>query len=78
LNQLTAEELAGFQKLNAAYLERFGFPFIICARLSNKSAILTAMQARGGNSAEQEFQTALGEIEKIAQLRLTDYLKPIP
>jgi len=77
LNQLTAEELAGFQKLNAAYLERFGFPFIICARLSNKSAILTAMQARGGNSPEQEFQTALGEIEKIAQLRLNDYLKPI-
>jgi 2-oxo-4-hydroxy-4-carboxy-5-ureidoimidazoline decarboxylase len=78
LQQLTAEELAGFQKLNAAYLERFGFPFIICARLSNKSAILTAMQARSGNSPEQEFQTALGEIEKIAQLRLNDYLKSIP
>ncbi len=78
LNQLTAEELAGFQKLNAAYLERFGFPFIICARLSNKSAILTAMQARSGNSPEQEFRTALGEIEKIAQLRLNDCLKPIP
>lgn len=75
LNQLAAEELAGFQKLNAAYLARFGFPFIICARLSNKSAILTAMQARSGNSPEQEFQTALGEIEKIAQLRLNDFLK---
>lgn len=78
LNQLTAEELTEFQRLNAAYLSRFGFPFIICARLSNKSAILTAMQARVGSTPEQEFQTALGEIEKIAQLRLTDYLKPIP
>jgi 2-oxo-4-hydroxy-4-carboxy--5-ureidoimidazoline (OHCU) decarboxylase len=36
------------------------------------------MQARSGNSPEQEFQTALGEIEKIAQLRLNDYLKSIP
>lgn len=75
LNQLSAEELAGFQKLNGAYLARFGFPFIICARLSNKSAILAAMQTRIGNSAEVEFATALGEIEKIAQLRLNDLLK---
>lgn len=75
LNQLSAAELAEFQRLNAAYLARFGFPFIICARLSNKSAILAAMQARAGNSPEKEFQTALGEIEKIAQLRLTDFLK---
>jgi 2-oxo-4-hydroxy-4-carboxy-5-ureidoimidazoline decarboxylase len=75
LSQLSAGELAEFQRLNAAYLARFGFPFIICARLSNKSAILKAMQARAGNSAEQEFQTALGEIEKSAQLRLKDFLK---
>lgn len=75
LNQLSAEELAGFQKLNAAYLARFGFPFIICARLSNKSAILASMQTRIGNSAEVEFATALGEIDKIAQLRLNDLLK---
>lgn len=75
LNQLTAEELAEFQRHNAAYLSRFGFPFIICARLNNKSAILTAMQARVASTPEQEFQTALGEIEKIAQLRLNDLLK---
>ena len=77
LNQLTADELAGFQKLNAAYLARFGFPFIICARLSNKAAILAAMQARIQNPAEKEFATALGEIEKIARLRLDDFLKSI-
>ena len=75
LNQLTAEELAGFQQLNTAYLARFGFPFIICARLSHKSAILAAMQARIGHAVDEEFRTALGEIEKIAQLRLNDLLK---
>lgn len=76
LNVLTAQELAAFQKLNDAYRARFGFPFIICARLNAKDAILTAMQARIGNPPEAEFQAALGEIEKIARLRLEDVLKP--
>ena len=75
LNQLTPDELTGFQKLNATYLARFGFPFIICARLNAKAEILAAMQERIGNSRETEFATALGEIEKIAQLRLNDLLK---
>jgi len=75
LNQLTAPELAEFQQNNAAYLARFGFPFIICARLTNKSAILAAMQSRVGNPPGIEFQTALGEIEKIALLRLNDVVK---
>ena len=77
LNHLTTAELAGFQKLNAAYVEGFGFPFIICARLSNKSAILVAMQTRITHAAEVEFATALGEIEKIARLRLNDLLQSV-
>ena len=74
LNRLTDGELAEFQRLNTAYLARFGFPFIICARLNAKSAILAAMQTRLPNTDETEFTTALGEIEKIAQLRLNDLL----
>ncbi|MDP3073935.1 MAG: 2-oxo-4-hydroxy-4-carboxy-5-ureidoimidazoline decarboxylase [Opitutaceae bacterium] len=74
LNRLSADELAGFQQLNTAYLARFGFPFVICARLNHRAAILQAMRARLENSAEVEFATALAEIEKIAQLRLTDLL----
>ncbi len=75
LDQLTDEELAVFTRQNDAYQAKFGFPFIICARLNAKSAILTAMQARGGNTPDQEFATALGEIEKIARLRMQDILK---
>jgi len=75
LNQLGADELAEFQRLNAAYLARFGFPFIICARLANKAVILSAMQTRVNHQPEMEFQTALDEIEKIARLRLDDLLK---
>ena len=75
LTALSAAELARFQNLNGDYLARFGFPFIICARLNNRATILAAMQARVANSPETEFATALGEIEKIAQLRLNDFLK---
>jgi 2-oxo-4-hydroxy-4-carboxy-5-ureidoimidazoline decarboxylase len=76
LNRLTAAELAEFQQLNDAYRVRFGFPFIICARLNAKDTILRAMQTRLGNSPEAEFQAALGEIEKIARLRLDDLVNP--
>src|SRR5438045_9676372 len=30
LGALSADEVASFQKYNAAYRERFGFPFVIC------------------------------------------------
>lgn len=76
LNRLTNDELAEFQQLNTAYRERFGFPFIICARLNAKDAIIDAMRKRSTNSPGDEFTTALGEIEKIAQLRLNDLLNP--
>ena len=75
LTRLTAEELADFRRLNDAYRARFGFPFVICARLNAKDAIVAAMKARLESAAEREFETALGEIEKIAQLRLNDVLK---
>jgi 2-oxo-4-hydroxy-4-carboxy-5-ureidoimidazoline decarboxylase len=75
LNQLAAAELAEFQQLNDAYRARFGFPFVICARLNAKDAILRAMQQRLDHSPAKEFESALGEIEKIAQLRLDDVLK---
>jgi 2-oxo-4-hydroxy-4-carboxy-5-ureidoimidazoline decarboxylase len=75
LNRLGAEELARFQARNHAYRARFGFPFIICARLNARDAILAAMETRSGNTTEAEFQTALGEIEKIARLRLDDFLR---
>ena len=75
LDQLTDAELAAFTRQNDTYKAKFGFPFIICARLNAKAAIIAAMQARVANAADAEFATALGEIEKIAWLRLQDALK---
>ena len=75
LDQLTDAELASFTKQNDTYKAKFGFPFIICARLNAKAAIITAMSTRVSNAADTELSTALGEIEKIAWLRLQDALK---
>ena len=77
LNALTDDELAGFQAMNADYRQRFGFPFVICARLNAKENILAAMRTRVGNPIESEVQTALSEIEKIALLRLKDVLEGV-
>jgi 2-oxo-4-hydroxy-4-carboxy-5-ureidoimidazoline decarboxylase len=74
LDQLTDGELAEFTRLNDTYKARFGFPFIICARLNAKASILAAMQARLPNNPADEHAAALGEIEKIAWLRLNDAL----
>ncbi len=74
LDQLTDAELAEFTRNNDTYKTKFGIPFIICARLNAKAAILAAMQARLPNSLAREHAAALGEIEKIAWLRLEDFL----
>jgi len=74
LNQLTPEEIARFQTYNAAYQEKFGFPFVICARLNRKEAILAGFEQRLQNARAEEIQTALAEIYKIAALRLADKL----
>ena len=72
LDRLTAQEVELFQQNNAAYKAKFGFPFVICARLNKKEAILNGFKVRLQNSREQEVQAALGEIFKIAELRLRD------
>jgi 2-oxo-4-hydroxy-4-carboxy-5-ureidoimidazoline decarboxylase len=70
LDTLTIEELAEFKASNAAYKAKFGFPFVICARLNDKRAMLSAFARRLQNHSSEEFHTALAEIEKIAGLRL--------
>lgn len=72
LNQLTPDEFARFTELNGAYRERFAFPFIICVREHTKASILASFVDRIEHAREQEIQAALGEIAKIARLRLWD------
>jgi OHCU decarboxylase len=72
LDALSSEEVAAFERYNAAYREKFGFPFVICARENRKDAILSAFPVRLKNSRDEEIAQALREIAKIARLRLRD------
>jgi 2-oxo-4-hydroxy-4-carboxy-5-ureidoimidazoline decarboxylase len=72
LDKLSPAEIALFQQQNARYREKFGFPFVICARLNKKEAILAGFERRLQNSRDQEIAAALDEIFKIAEFRLRD------
>jgi 2-oxo-4-hydroxy-4-carboxy-5-ureidoimidazoline decarboxylase len=75
LDRLSPEEFATFTRLNQAYRDTFGFPFVICVREHTKESILANFAARLHNAREQEIDTALGEIAKIAKLRLLDVVR---
>lgn len=74
LDALTDEERTFFTKKNTAYVDRFGFPFIIAVKGRTKSEIMTAFEARLASDRETEFATACREVERIALLRLKDIL----
>jgi 2-oxo-4-hydroxy-4-carboxy-5-ureidoimidazoline decarboxylase len=74
LDRLSSEEAAAFDKYNRDYREKFGFPFVICARRYKKEAVMAGFERRLRHSREQEIETALAEICKIAELRLNDWI----
>jgi 2-oxo-4-hydroxy-4-carboxy-5-ureidoimidazoline decarboxylase len=75
LDRLNNEEFDRFHRLNTAYREKFGIPFIICVRRHAKDSILREFERRLGNDAAPEQQTALGEIFRIAALRLNQHVR---
>ena len=70
LDRLDDQEYERFGRLNAAYREKFGFPFIIAVRHHDKKQILAAFETRLGNTASQELETALSQVFEIARMRL--------
>ncbi|TAA58905.1 2-oxo-4-hydroxy-4-carboxy-5-ureidoimidazoline decarboxylase [Shinella sp. JR1-6] len=71
LDRLSPADHARFTELNTAYMEKFGFPFIIAVKGLTKDDILAAFEARIGNATAVEFETAKKQVERIALLRLT-------
>lgn len=76
LDRLSPEEYEAFTGMNAAYREKFGMPMIVCVREHDKESILREAGARLKNDREQEIETALAEISKIARYRLRDLVGP--
>jgi len=74
LDRLTSDERVRFTALNEAYKARFHIPFIMAVRGASKADILAAFETRLTNSAEQEFETALAQVEKITLLRMKELL----
>ena len=75
LDQCSEAELARFHELNDAYKSKFDFPFIMAVKDSNRHLILAAFESRIHNTPELEFETAIGEINKIARLRLAAFFQ---
>lgn len=74
LDRMTPEEYARFHALNAAYRARFGFPFVICVRLTDKAGILAAMERRLGHDRDAELTMAIDQVGEIVRLRLAEAL----
>ncbi|MFQ5784147.1 MAG: 2-oxo-4-hydroxy-4-carboxy-5-ureidoimidazoline decarboxylase [Alphaproteobacteria bacterium] len=75
LDRCTPGEFARLNALNAAYREKFGFPFVMAVRGASRDDILAALAARLDNAPDAEFAAALAEIEKIAGFRLADLVE---
>jgi 2-oxo-4-hydroxy-4-carboxy-5-ureidoimidazoline decarboxylase len=72
IDQLSDAEFQHFEKLNAAYRKKFGFPFVICVRRQTRDAVLDAFERRLDNDGDGELAAALDEIAHITRLRLVD------
>jgi 2-oxo-4-hydroxy-4-carboxy-5-ureidoimidazoline decarboxylase len=70
LDRLSDAEFAQFHRLNSAYRQKFGIPFIVCVRRHSRDSILQQFERRVQNSVMAETEAALGEIFRIAALRL--------
>jgi 2-oxo-4-hydroxy-4-carboxy-5-ureidoimidazoline decarboxylase len=70
LDRLSDAEYTAFERVNNAYRSKFGFPYIVCVRRHTKDSILRDFERRLPNDATSEMQASIGEIFRIAALRL--------
>ncbi len=70
LDRLTPAEFDRLHRLNAAYREKFDFPFIYAVRDAGKHDILAALESRLAAEPAAERAVALRQIDRIAQFRL--------
>ncbi|XP_014224604.1 2-oxo-4-hydroxy-4-carboxy-5-ureidoimidazoline decarboxylase-like isoform X2 [Trichogramma pretiosum] len=89
---LTAEsrneqKLAGLDTINqcdkesfinnlSLYKEKFGFPFVICARENNLKSIMDQLCQRLHNCKETELKAGIEEVKKICRIRIDDLVWP--
>ncbi|WP_288010018.1 2-oxo-4-hydroxy-4-carboxy-5-ureidoimidazoline decarboxylase [Kyrpidia sp.] len=72
LQQLSFAEYHLLTRLNRAYRDKFGFPFILAVRDRTPREIQKALEQRLAATQEEEEQRALSEVLLIAWFRLRD------
>ena len=75
LDRLSPGEYEEFHRLNSAYREKFGLPYVVCVRDNTKETIFAGAGERLANTREEEIEAALGEIARISRLRLEDLVE---
>lgn len=70
MDALGSGEASCIARLNEEYKQRFGFPFVICARLNDKGTILRQLAERRQNDPALETVRGIEEVKKICRLRL--------
>ena len=78
LDACSDAEFAELMQLNAAYVQKFDFPFILAVRGHDPDSILAFMRTRLNNNLEQERHTALTQIGLIGGYRLADTVSSSP
>jgi OHCU decarboxylase len=74
LDNLGRPEIDRLAALNAAYRDKFGFPFLFAVRGATTDAILNAIEKRLLGTRGAELDEALRQVYRIARFRLEDVL----
>jgi 2-oxo-4-hydroxy-4-carboxy-5-ureidoimidazoline decarboxylase len=75
LDRLTPAEFERLERLNAAYRDKFGFPFLFAVKGSTKYDILQALERRLATTHEEERREALRQVYGIAEFRLRETIE---
>jgi 2-oxo-4-hydroxy-4-carboxy-5-ureidoimidazoline decarboxylase len=70
VSSASEETLKGLAEGNARYEDRFGHIFIVCASGKTAEEMLSILNGRLGNERRVELGIAIGEHQKITQLRI--------
>jgi OHCU decarboxylase len=79
LHLCSPDEYATLQRLNAAYNQKFGFPFILAVKGPTglgltRQAIIATFERRLKNRRQDELAEALRQVHRIAEIRLNALL----
>lgn len=75
LSACTPAQFEKLQSLNAAYGQRFGFPFILAVKGHTPDTVIASLAQRVAHSPDEEHRTALQQIARIARFRLEELVE---